>query len=87
MRYELNNIGDFEKIPTQKWNKAKGIWCIYLYLDDESEKYWDVNIPSDLSDFDSSLDSETTKIVDVQKIIDTIDESENEEIMQVPSDK
>jgi len=55
-------------------------------MSEESDSYWDIDIPSDLSDFNSSFGS-PTKEDTVKRIVDTIDESENEEVKTIVKKK
>lgn len=48
-----------------------------------SDSYTDIKFPSDLSDFHSDIEDNTQNL-SAQRIIDTIDESEFEEVKEKP---
>lgn len=83
IRYEKNHLGKFEKIPTVSKSIPDGMLLNFNSLGESSlsEPYTDIDFPDNLSnfqsDFESSLDEQSAP-----RIIDTIDESDEEDNVQ-----
>jgi len=83
IRYERKHLGNFEKIPLILKDPDTGkTFKNFINIgrgSSQTDSYRDVRLPVDLSDFQSDIELSTEEESRPPRIIDTIDESENED--------